>query len=321
MSKYPRGSEWRIWDLHVHTPESIEHNYGGPDPWDRYLTELQSLPSDINVLGINDYWFLEGYKTVRAAFDRGDLPNLDEVFPVLEVRCDTFGGVDGHLSRLNLHLICDPGLPIAALEAQLHPLMKAAYQLSTSDAPSTWSQFPTKDSLIDLGNQIIESAPEDKRNTFPSPLRTGFNNLNVSFDNVRTGIEGNQRPPRSSGFGHRQGRVGYIKWSQQAAAQTEAPQSTASMRVFTASPSREAFHKSRRSLTEAEVLDRLLHCSDAHSWMDSTQPARLGACMTWVNADPTFKGLLHALQEYPARVCVRGTTTRCSLDSPAPHGL
>ena len=23
-----RGSEWRIWDLHVHTPLSIENNYG-----------------------------------------------------------------------------------------------------------------------------------------------------------------------------------------------------------------------------------------------------------------------------------------------------
>jgi hypothetical protein len=79
-----------------------------PDPWDRYLSELQSLPSGIKVLGINDYWFLDGYK-MRDAFDRGDLPNLDEVFPVLEVRCDTFGGVDGDLSRLNPHMICDPG--------------------------------------------------------------------------------------------------------------------------------------------------------------------------------------------------------------------
>ena len=67
MTTYPRGSEWRIWDLHVHTPESITQNYSGD--WDRFIEELAALPPDIKVLGINDYWFFDGYKRVRAEFD------------------------------------------------------------------------------------------------------------------------------------------------------------------------------------------------------------------------------------------------------------
>lgn len=303
MSRYPRGSEWRIWDLHVHSPDSIEHNYGGPNPWDRYLTELAALPPDIKVVGINDYWFLDGYKTVRAAFERGDLPNLEEVFPVLEVRCDTFGGTEAELSRLNLHMICDPLLSVATLETQLHPLMQATYQLTTDDAPSTWSQFPTRDSLIDLGNQIIESSPPDKRNTFPSPLRTGFNNLNVSFETLRVGIENNSLLNGRVALAIGKAEWAEIKWSQQAAAQKKHLINSVAA-VFTASPSRDKFYKSRQSLRDANVRDRLLHCSDAHSWMDSQVPNRLGECMTWVNADPTFKGLLQALQEYGARVCI-----------------
>ena len=51
-----RGSEWRIWDLHVHTPLSIENNYGctnDEEGWNKYITALEQLPSDIKVLGIN----------------------------------------------------------------------------------------------------------------------------------------------------------------------------------------------------------------------------------------------------------------------------
>lgn len=55
-----RGSEWRIWDLHVHTPFSLEHNYKcnpGEDVWDKYIDALEHLPTDIKVLGINDYLY------------------------------------------------------------------------------------------------------------------------------------------------------------------------------------------------------------------------------------------------------------------------
>ena len=32
--------------------------------WDEYIDALENLPEDIKVLGINDYWFLDGYKKV-----------------------------------------------------------------------------------------------------------------------------------------------------------------------------------------------------------------------------------------------------------------
>ena len=34
-----RGSEWRKWDLHVHTPASVLNNQFGAD-WDKYVYEL-----------------------------------------------------------------------------------------------------------------------------------------------------------------------------------------------------------------------------------------------------------------------------------------
>jgi hypothetical protein len=54
LLKYPRGSEWQKWDLHVHTPESIVNNYLGSSPtekWDRFLTDIEALPAEFKVLG------------------------------------------------------------------------------------------------------------------------------------------------------------------------------------------------------------------------------------------------------------------------------
>ena len=44
----PRGSLWRKWDLHVHTPESIVHHYPSvnSDPWEPFLRNLEQLPPE-----------------------------------------------------------------------------------------------------------------------------------------------------------------------------------------------------------------------------------------------------------------------------------
>ena len=56
------GSIWRKWDLHVHTPDSLVHDYNTEKPWDKFLDALESLPPEFKAIGVNDYLFLEGYK-------------------------------------------------------------------------------------------------------------------------------------------------------------------------------------------------------------------------------------------------------------------
>jgi len=76
---FPRGSEWRKWDLHVHTPFSIIHDYKSKedkeDIFEQYITELEKLDSNIKILGINDYWFIDGYKKVLEFKKQGRLKN------------------------------------------------------------------------------------------------------------------------------------------------------------------------------------------------------------------------------------------------------
>ena len=63
-----RGSEWRKWDLHIHTPKSIIQTYGGdtPEIWEKFILSLENLPSDTKVIGINDYYFIDRYKKVMS---------------------------------------------------------------------------------------------------------------------------------------------------------------------------------------------------------------------------------------------------------------
>jgi hypothetical protein len=57
-----RGSEWRKWDLHIHSPASALNNqFPGATldaKWEAYLAKLRSL-TDFAVLGITDYFSIE----------------------------------------------------------------------------------------------------------------------------------------------------------------------------------------------------------------------------------------------------------------------
>lgn len=51
-----RGSEWRKWDLHIHTPETVKNNQFG-DPltaWEEYIQSLEK--TDIDVFCTTDYF-------------------------------------------------------------------------------------------------------------------------------------------------------------------------------------------------------------------------------------------------------------------------
>lgn len=265
MNEWPKGAEWRMWDLHVHTPDSLQQNYSGTDPWDRYLDELRNLPADLKVLGINDYWFLDGYKRVRAELDSGNLPNLDGVFPVVEVRCDTFGGVDGRLRRINLHFICDPLLSADVIQQQLINALRPKFRLSKEQQFADWSQVPSKTSFEALGQQIKASVPSERLSDFSSDLIEGFNNVCVPFDLALAAVKGNTALSEHVLLAIGKTEWEAIKWNDQSIASKKTLINTCEL-VFTAAESREAVAAAHLKLQENQVNSRLFDCSDAHTW-------------------------------------------------------
>ena len=64
---FPRGSEWRRWDLHVHTPFSALNN-GFGEEFDAYAKELfsRAVEAQIAVIGVTDYFVIEAPRGERS---------------------------------------------------------------------------------------------------------------------------------------------------------------------------------------------------------------------------------------------------------------
>lgn len=129
---FPRGSEWRKWDLQIHTPASHLNNGFGSD-WDQYIQGLfrTLVARQIAVVGVTDYFTIDGYKKIRDYLEDdarlAALLNSDEIlkirqirfFPNVEFRLNRFVGN----SRLNCHVIFSDEVSVGDIEDHfLHDL-------------------------------------------------------------------------------------------------------------------------------------------------------------------------------------------------------
>lgn len=102
MSNYPKGSEWRKWDLHLHTPFTKLNNKYGSDIniWDIFCEKIEA--SDVSVFGITDYFSFDNYFIFIEKF-KGKYPDSKKVFfPNIEFRIDSKNRSDEHIQ---IHVI------------------------------------------------------------------------------------------------------------------------------------------------------------------------------------------------------------------------
>ncbi len=93
-----RGSLWRVWDMHVHSPAT----YGGGD-YNNFMTNLSNCKAA--VIGINDYCSIKGYEEIMKL---GGVSNK-VLFPVVELRMNNLlqGKKNPNGVRINFHIIFD----------------------------------------------------------------------------------------------------------------------------------------------------------------------------------------------------------------------
>ncbi len=316
MTNDQAGSTWKKWDLHVHTPSSVVNKYKGTpeEAWEAFLLDLEALPPEFKVIGINDYIFIKGYELVRKAkLEQGRLTNIDLILPVIELRLDKFAGVvkkdkDGAYAqsdwnRINLHVIFD-ALDPEIIRQQFLGSLTPSYDLipDATNWKGKWKGVITRDSLAELGKMIIDSAPPDKKADFASPLEEGFNNLCVSLEKVTEALDTHYLAGKHL-IAVGKTEWANLKWDGQSIAEKRNIINKADL-VFTASVNPAEYAAARKKLTESNVMDRLLDCSDAHALSSSADKDRIGNCFTWIKADATFDGLLQALTEFEDRVFI-----------------
>lgn len=304
---YPKGSEWRKWDLHVHTPYSLIQHFSGSDiddKWETFISDLESLPEEFQVIGINDYLFIEGYKKVLEYKAAGRLKNIKTILPVVEFRVKKFAG-HKDFKRINFHVIFSDELKPEIIESQFLNGLSSKYHLSPGHAGISWNGLITRDSLVDLGVAIKKSVTPEQLPNYGSDLEEGFNNLNLDEEDILKLL-------RESTYlkGHSLTAVGKtewesLSWNDQSIAEKKDVINKVDF-VFISSETVAACHNAKAKLTEQAVNNLLLDCSDAHyNSTNLTQKDRLGKCFTWIKADPTFNGLKQVIHEPLTRVLIR----------------
>lgn len=303
--KFKKGAEWRKWDLHVHTPCSVVHRYGKNDEetWERFISDLEHLPQEFAVIGVNDYLFLDGYKKLLMEQETNNRLSNVVLFPVVEFRIEKFAGIDfGPLNRINLHVIFSNELTTDTIQSQFLNTLEQSYQL---DSGEKWTRCITRKSVEELGKKIKSTIPCEQITKFGSDLEEGFNNLNIKEDQIFSSLN---KDCFEGKYLIAIGKTEWseLKWTDSSIATKKSIINNASI-VFTSAESIDAFYRSKEKLTSQMVNDLLLDCSDAHCFSDTYEKDRIGNCYTWIKADPTFDGLRHALKEKEERIFIGET--------------
>ena len=104
---WPRGSEWRKWDLHIHAPGTkLNDQFMAAEGslWREYCQRLHD--SDVQAFGITDYFSADGYFSARAEFQEHYRDSGKVFFPNVELRTNDV--VNKEQEEVNIHLLFNP---------------------------------------------------------------------------------------------------------------------------------------------------------------------------------------------------------------------
>ncbi|MEW2921271.1 TrlF family AAA-like ATPase [Muricauda sp. ANG21] len=100
-----KGSIWRKWDLHIHTPfTKLNNNFqqiDGEDIWKTYCDKIEQ--SDVSAFGITDYFSCDNYFTFLEKFSKYYPKSNKVFFPNVEFRLEV--AVNKNSEEVNIHVI------------------------------------------------------------------------------------------------------------------------------------------------------------------------------------------------------------------------
>ena len=138
--------------------------------WEGYLTKIETATPVIRSLGITDYCCIETYRTVRVLKAKGRLPQIELLFPNVEMRLDI---KTSQHKGINIHLLFSPDDPNHEKEIDrvlsylTFEYLGQSYRCSRSE-------------LIALGRKYDPKQTDDN-----GAFREGVNQFKVVFKELR----------------------------------------------------------------------------------------------------------------------------------------
>ena len=297
MNRFPRGSEWRKWDMHVHAPgtklnDSYTEKSGRPD-LDRFCEFVHK--SDVAVLAITDYFSFDGYFAVKEKYT--ELYADDDVLflPNLELRLPVAVNRDGQY--VNLHLIFNPDLTRELADKFLRRLNTEA-TVGVTRTRVTCDELSSKleyeSATVSISS--IESAIRDTFGEHAVHSSERMQHLLVLASAKGDGI-------RAGGLGRQRKNL----LSDEIDKYCDA--------FFANAGSRDYFLDVSRLEGDQVTLPKPVYDGcDAHSFEDlesslGKEHSSSGSSsnITWIKADPTYAGLLQTLIEPADRVALQAS--------------
>lgn len=324
ISKYPRGSEWRLWDLHIHTPASF-HWEGQKFNSDLSSTENKRLLDEMicalneaepAVFAIMDYWTFDGWFALKKRLSEPDAPKLEKtIFPGIELRL--VAPMEG---RLNAHVLFSNEVD----DQVLHDF-RAGLNIALIDRPL--SDYSLKCLGRHVGPDLLRQKgfnKEDVDSNDDAALKAGSTIAEISCESYKQAI---RNVPNHMALGfmpfNTNDGLADVKWQEHYAYvlglfdtspifETRTPDLWAAFAGVETNTNKKWISDFQRALGNVPRL--AVSGSDAHRFKG--EPGN-NSCRgygdypsgkaTWIKANPTFEGLKQAIKE-PAKRSFIGKT-------------
>lgn len=311
------GSIWRKWDLHIHTPFSVLNHGDFGDGFSMDDTELdiyiyklfkKAVENDIKVIGVTDYFTIDGYKKIRETLkNKNRIKNifkdellkdnnyLDKVESILllaniELRLDkALFDSNNKGSKFQIHVIFSNKLNSNEIEENFINQLK--FSSSSND-----SMPITKNNIENYGKSLKSSGVGG----MGSDLYVGMNNIYVNFDDLKTLLNQDQFKNKHIIVLPEEDQS-KLNWLDQ----------TAGIRKNMYSLSDAIFSSNNRTINWGQgescykILNKHMPClwgSDAHKYEEMFNPNENR--FTWIKADTTFEGLLQTIKNFKNRIYI-----------------
>ncbi|HBO5260281.1 TrlF family AAA-like ATPase [Pseudomonas aeruginosa] len=300
-----RGSEWRRWEPHIHAPGTVLNNqFGGGSAWDTYLESLEAATPKIEALAVTDYYLTDTYEEVLSHKAAGRLPNVQLIFPNVELRLD----VAAKTGFVNLHLLVSP--EDSNHVAELHRILQRLQFQAHGDTFNC-----TRADLISLGKKADTSITDDR-----AALAHGATQFKVNFDQLRRVVRESEWAKANILIAVAGAAGDGTSGLRQASDTTmrEEIEKFAHV-IFSSSPAQREFWSGRRSLTLDQLRERFggckpcLHGSDAHDQKTVGRPVE--DRFSWLKGGLEFDALRQACIDPEGRAHVGTEPPRTALPS------
>lgn len=314
MNKFERGSEWRKWDLHIHTKDTNKNDNFTSLDFDSFCVAMfkKAIEKDIKAIGITDYFSLDNFKKVkgfvgeidsRVDFNEDEKSNIKSIFILPNVELRILPATDSG-GLINIHCIFNPSPTL--LEKLENDFFGTLEDSGGNKMNRAGFIALGKSSNISLTDDGSYKKGIEEFHLEPSKLIKLFKDKPELNENVIIAVSNSNNDGASALQEH-------YKLFENEPGSLDAVRSNIyklSDAIFSANPSDREFFLGKKSgcdeqlvINKCGFLKPCIHGSDAHTEEKLFNPVDNRYC--WIKADLTFDGLKQILCEPEDRVKIQ----------------